>query len=245
MRKIRILVFGDSHTHSIKQALENRERKNKPRFEVEAYQYSKLKNGRKVGDLSEEDVGRMVALLDANDLVVSTIGGNQHQVLSLVQHPVPFNLCLPGEVTPNLQAVDSIIPYAQMRDYFEKSLRKNGVRMRQIRARAKCAVLHLTPPPPKEDTAHILKRHESNFSKAGILERGISPAPLRLKMWLLQNNVLQSLTAEWGITLLPPPDATSCSKGYLAPVYYADDATHANAAYGEEVLQQLERIASG
>ena len=44
------------------------------------------------------------------------------------------------------------------------------------------------------------------------------------------------------VTLLYPPKITLTSKGYLKPEYYANDATHANADYGELVLQQIENI---
>jgi hypothetical protein len=238
---MRILVLGDSHTQAIKQALKARRGSSHKNIEIEAYRYSKIKNGKEIGDLSPEKIVDRVAALDSHDLVVSTIGGNQHQTLSLVQHPVPFDLCMPGESEPTEPpAVENVIPYAQMWDVFERGLRgKDGERLRQLRKAAHCTVVHLTPPPPKEDSAHILKRHETDFVRMGILEKGISPAPLRLRMWQLQVDVLRRLTEEWDVQLLPPPAQALDAQGYLAPAYYADDATHANAAYGELLIEQV------
>jgi hypothetical protein len=244
MNRIRILVLGDSHTHAIKQALSNRNGDVADQFEIEAYRYSKIKNGKEIGDLSPEAVVDLVASLENNDMIVSTIGGNQHQTLSLVQHPVPFDLFIHGDSETVDNAVVSVIPYAQMWDLFERGMRgRDGTRLQHLSTLAQCDVYHLTPPPPKKDSMHILNRFESDFAIAGILERGVSPAPLRLKMWRLQVDVLHRMTAEWGVQLVPPPDNTMSPEGYLETVYYADDATHANTAYGELVLRQIERIA--
>jgi hypothetical protein len=61
----------------------------------------------------------------------------------------------------------------------------------------------------------------------------------RLKMWALESRV----TADWaqarGIRYLAAPGKCFNSLGYLARKYYADDATHANAAYGALVIEQI------
>jgi hypothetical protein len=116
--------------------------------------------------------------------------------------------------------------------------------VQKIRGAARCAVFHLAPPPPKQDVDHILSNPDSDFTKAGILENGVSPAPLRLKLWELQMRVLRKLCEEWDVGLVPPPGEAVDSSGFLKRDYYAKDATHANAAYGELVLRQLERLAA-
>ncbi len=100
-----------------------------------------------------------------------------------------------------------------------------------------------TAPPPKESTAHILKSVETAFLERGIQDAGVSPAPLRLRFWHMQNEVLGALLAEHGIPLLPPPPGTQTPDGYLHPDFYASDATHANNAYGARVLQQIQDYA--
>lgn len=240
MSTIRILVVGDSHTHAIKRALKARMQAPNERVEIEAYRFSSIKNDKEIGDLSTDQILSRISMMDSQDLVVSTIGGNQHQALSLVQHPVPFEMYMPSESGPSVVQEQSIIPYAQMWDVFERGLLgRDGTRLQQIRKVARCMVAHLSPPPPKEDAAHILKRHESDFAKAGILTKGVSPAPLRLKMWRLQISVLEKLTKEWDIEFLPPPAQALDANGFLAPAYYADDATHGNASYGALLIEQI------
>lgn len=236
-----VLVIGDSHTHAIKQALKRRPTNTADFVQFAALRFPGVKNGRDVGDLSVDRLEEMVANLLPDDLVVSCLGGNQHQKLALVQHPQPFDVLLPDDVVPNPQADLRIIPYQQVVDLIERGIRtgRDGERLRRLRELARCHVVHLMPPPPKEDVSHVLSNPESPFAKAGIHELGVSPAPLRLKFWKIQALVLADLTSEWGISLLPPPSAALTPEGFLATRYYADDATHGNSLYGALVLEQL------
>lgn len=245
MEKIRVFIVGDSHTDAIKRALSVRRIPLETQIEFSAYRYSVTKNGKVIGDLSTEAIVDRISTFGVQDIVVSTIGGNQHQTLSLVQHPIPFELYELGESLPKVDAKPpTIVPRAQMLDFFEKGIRGgDGKRMQHLRANASCQILHLVPPPPKEDAAHIIKRFETKFAELGLLEKGVSPATLRLKMWRLQVEILRKLTAEFDIGLLFPPVNALTSEGFLDPVFYANDATHGNVAYGELVLQQLEALA--
>ena len=84
-------------------------------------------------------------------------------------------------------------------------------------------------------------RHPGHFfAQAGIAQRGVSPSSLRLKLSQIQVSVLSGITAGLGIELLPPPRATVTPNGFLHPDYFANDASHANTAYGEMVLSQIE-----
>lgn len=84
-----------------------------------------------------------------------------------------------------------------------------------------------------------MKRFETDFARKGLAEKGLSPAQLRQQIWELQNEVMGDILAEDGITLLSPPSGTVTEDGFLHSNYYANDATHANVAYGEKVLEQI------
>ena len=240
--KTPILVFGDSHTNALRRAHALR---SAPRnAHIRVVRSSFVKNGKEVGEMSAEAAGSMVAESIADTVVASAIGGNQHQSFGLVQHPVAFDFIEPGSPSSWDSAQRTLIPYRAIWSTFEKGLRgRDGQRLTALREKAARPIYHLSPPPPKESAEHILKRYESDFEKAGLAVKGVTPALIRLKIWRLQCAVLKSLCMEWDIRLLPPPDDTQTPEGFLKPEYYADDASHANPGYGELVLQQLETIA--
>jgi len=238
----RILAFGDSHADALQRALKHRAASSVTDH-VRVLRFSRVKNGKEIGDVSLDAAAAMVAEASTDDLIASTIGGNQHQVFGLVEHSVAFDFIdLEGATNDSPPCV--LIPYRTIWAVFEGGLRgRDGQRLTTLREAAGRPIYHLTPPPPKESAEHILKRHETSFREAGLAAKGVTPAPIRLKLWRLQCAVLQSLCTEWDIHLLPPPEGTQTPEGFLKPEYYANDATHANAAYGELVLRQLDAVA--
>ena len=67
---------------------------------------------------------------------------------------------------------------------------------------------------------------------------GVAPAPLRRKIYEIYEATLRDALADVGVRLLSAP-AEACDDGYLAEPYWRE-ATHANAAYGRLVLEQLD-----
>lgn len=242
MSTTRILVFGDSNTDALKRA--HKQRDASANDHIRPLRLSKVKPGIETGDVSVDAAVSMVAESTTDVLIASTIGGNQHQVFGLVQHPVAFDFMEPGRPGAYDSEASKLIPYQAMWAAFETRLRKgDGKPLTTLRQAAGRPIYHLTAPPPKESAAHILQRHESHFVEAGLAAKGVTPAPIRLKLWRLQCAVLHSLCTEWDIRLLPPPEGTQTPEGFLKPEFYHNDATHANVAYGELVLRQLEAVA--
>lgn len=241
----KIVFIGDSHIHSIKDALISQLHDNVSVGDVSAYRLRKTKNGRQIGDLSLDDSTKLVGRLDSDACVVSMIGGNQHQLTSLIQHPNAFDFFSPDDSSmPNLAS--EIIPYNQMERFFEELLKRNDVlRMQALRSACRGRMFHLCPPPPKESAEHILGNHETDFAARGILDKGVSPPRLRLKTWLTQVSVLSKLTKQIGVELLPPPPTAITENGFLAELYYAKDATHANQLYGQLILEQISNAIEG
>ncbi len=240
-----ILILGDSHIDAIKRAIHFEAQSGPVTLPVQGFRMAKLKNEALIGDLAFDAFLDRIGSLAANDLVVSAIGGNQHSVFGLVQHPIGFDFEAPERPDlPLLQAHEQI-PYRVLWDQFESGLRgRDGAHIERLRAHTLARIVHLAPPAPKEDADHILRRHELDFTKAGILERGVTAASVRLKLWRLQISVLQQLCTEWQVQLMPVPAASLTADGYLKPEYYAEDATHANPAYGALVLECLRRYAT-
>lgn len=239
-RRPRILLFGDSHSNAVQRAVEKRSGKGES-APLCVYRLLKEKNGRSLGDTSFEDFVQIAGQLTADDVVISMIGGNQHAVFSTVQHPQPFDFFAPGEPDPAGNS-PQLVPFRALEEAFESGLRRgDGKSIDALRKATIARVVHVIPPPPKQDNAHIQQHHESLFAKEGLTSRGVSRPELRLKFWRLQTRVLEKLCGEMGVEILMPPARTVNEAGFLRPEYYAQDATHANWRYGERVLREVER----
>jgi len=234
-----IIVIGDSHTDAVKRALANRSPDGRT---FRAFRWPSVKNGKNIGDLSEPELYSLIKDLQSTDIVASTLGGNQHQVVSLIQHPVPFDVYNGSAPIQKPRSLDSvtIIPNRQIYDWMESGLRgRDGTRLNTLKAKTQARVMHLAPPPPKKNAAHILARCETAFQEAGISKYGVTDASTRQRIWAIQIKALKSLTTEWGIELINNPSQTVTDDGFLDEIYYANDATHANTLYGERIIQQL------
>lgn len=234
----RILLFGDSHAHAVQRAIAKREGKGHS-APISAHSLLKEKNGIRVGSTSLEKFLKLIRGLGPEHVVVSMIGGNQHAVYSTIQHPRPFDFFTPeGDVA---EAAGEIIPYRAIEDVFEYGLRKGDGRMiEEVRAATKARVVHVLPPPPKKENAHILKHHETIF-REDLPQRGVSSPELRLKFWKLQSRILKKLCKEFQVEVMAPPKRAVDEEGFLRPEFYANDATHGNWRYGERVIRELER----
>lgn len=239
MRPRRMLILGDSHLIAIKSALENSYLLNL--FKVDCFQIQKLKNNKVYGDKSFDELINLATSYQDDDIIVCVLGGNQHQMLSLVQHPVVFDFFSEdSSVSTNIDC--QIIPRAQVIDLIQSTLNvKDITRLKKLRRVSDCKFLQICPPPPKQHLSHI-KKFEQGFREKGILEFGISPDSLRIKFFHEQVKLLASISNEVGCQLIYPPDLAVTTEGFLAQNYYANDASHANMAYGALILEQIERV---
>ncbi|HSW07413.1 hypothetical protein [Aquabacterium sp.] len=237
----RTLIIGDSHVVAIQRALQE-EAATAP--ETSALRRTKDKNGVTIGDIAYEAFLERATGLAPGELVVSALGGQQHSLIGLVQHPQAFDFhCAERPDLPAL-AGHEIIPYAAMHALMTaRVLAHEGQLLPQLPRRTRATVLHLAPPPPKEDAEYILQRPDSALVRQGITIRGVTPASIRLKLWTLQVRVLRELCPLWGVTLLPVPADCQTAGGFLRPALYGADATHANSLFGRRLLALIRQAA--
>ncbi|MFL6734102.1 MAG: hypothetical protein ACJ8EY_05350 [Sphingomicrobium sp.] len=194
-----------------------------------------------VGDTTLDQFSALARRLQPDDVLISVIGGNQYAVFSTIQHPKPFDFELPGDPLPSVAGDEELIPFRTLYDYFLTALRAgDGETLAHLRRSTRARMLHLLAPPPKRDNDFIQRHHDTHFAAQGIGHLGVSSAELRMKFWKLQKLAIGEICAELDIETVEPPKEALDADGYLAPHYYAGDATHANEAYGELVLEQLE-----
>ncbi len=232
-------MIGDSHIYAIQAALEKLKLV-PPALDFEALRLGAAKNGKIAGDVTLDGAIGKVKSLSRHDVFVALLRGNHFNSIGLIQHPQPFDILMPSESPEGLRSDAHVIPVQMLRSCFEESLTSGyGEHLLQLRRSCAARMVCLTPPAPKEDAEHIKKGAETYFRDLGINEIGVTPAPLRLKLWTLQQQALEAFCRANDIIYFDnPPDARDAA-GFLKRKYYAGDATHGNKEYGSRVLWQI------
>lgn len=173
-------------------------------------------------------------------------GGNRHLAHYLFA-PLPLFDFVVAE-DPNLPLDEGalLIPEEAMRAFLAPPIRQLEKRVMTLVQRAAQVLIPGTPP-PKEDDAFIRARFtkEPHFVRMAdnlgldIMKVPLSPALLRLKMWIALQGLLKDLAQKSGSTYVPVPAAARTESGFLHPSCYADDVTHANIRFGELMLNEL------
>lgn len=239
----KIFVIGDSHTRVLGKATELRpqapETSSDCAFDIHWLLTQKGDKAR--GDMPLEDAVAIAKALGPDDIIAISLAGTLHNIFGLLRHDPPFDFYTADDegVEPGTQ----VIPFHAVRDLLYDSARNNR-NITAITKAANCRVFHLPTPAPKEDNEFIQEktvRYRDRF----VLDAGINSPAIRLKLWKLEMEVVEDLCRKWGISFIPAPLGSQTDAGFLRKDYYGGDATHANEAYGELVLRQLEKIALG
>lgn len=221
-----ITIAGDSHTQACRQALTLRP--NAEGFDIVWIKGPEGSAAAKNGDI---DFGELVERVsDRREPIAMSLLGNLSNAVGLAVHDQPFYVMVDGE-----EGDGEMITRGAMRDLFESRIRPTSRRFLRLRQSTPAPIYHLATPPPKGDQERLqalLKNHGRKVNR---------PAQ-RLALWQIEMEVVRDLCAEWGVEFIEPPAASRDSHGFLRPEYYAADITHANAAYGELVLRQLEEL---
>jgi hypothetical protein len=68
---------------------------------------------------------------------------------------------------------------------------------------------------------------------------GVSPLPLRRKLWLMHNQMVRAQCDRHGITFLDVPQSMLRPDGALVLYAGLDDPVHGNVHYGVAMLDQI------
>jgi hypothetical protein len=226
---LEIIVAGDSHTQAHKQALAHRPNANG--FHIVWIKGPEGSHAAKNGDISFDELLERVRNTE-HALIAISLLGNLSNSFGLAKHDKPFYVLVEGE-----EGEGELIPRGVMRDIFQTRISAASKRFIKIKQATTAPVYHLATPPPKGDQELLQARFNRH-------DRKINSPSQRLALWQMEMEVVKAACAECGVGFVNPPTATQDRQGYLGRDFYSTDITHANAAYGEFVLRQLEELAT-
>ena len=191
---------------------------------------------RQINDLIGRHM-RHKAVTRPADAMVALFFGNEVNAMAMLRHRPPFDFHMPGDAGP-LDPEASIVPYGALRDMIGFRI-QDRVKpfITEARARYDGPILIAPPPPPIPDENHILA-NPGGFREMAE-KRGISPAPLRRKLWQLYCDVLREHAESAGAKLLPLPERAFDESGYFRKDFWHWDPTHGNFAYGELMIRHI------
>jgi len=166
--------------------------------------------------------------------------GNRYNDAFLLQGVPAFDLfvaelphlpILPGRV---------LVPERAVRERFAETAAGLARFLERLLTRGPAGLVLVGAPPPKADTERLtallgIGAYDAKLAAANGLDPErltLTPASVRLKLWQVEQTVLRGVAERFGCAVVPATKACFDTQGCLHPDYWAEDATHANAAYG-------------
>ena len=234
------LILGMSHVRALSDA--------RTEAEARSVQAINLRDHPKAFDRKGSRFLGAEAMPEAPALVCLTLAGNFHNIFCLMENAAKFRLGDPdlGSV-PDAAPDRPFVPRDLLRAHFDQRLDPVWTMQRAVHARFPAArFAHLSAPPPVIALPALTKAELAEGGKKAMfqfLAFDAAPAPLRLAIWRLQQELSRAEAALIGAAFIEPPAAAVDADGYLGAGFWTDDPTHGNATYGRLVLDQIAALA--
>ncbi len=256
MQPISIVIFGMSHANALKRALASYTARHEGvSIHVALNGNAAYPGGLVVYDqhgapmitpLLQRAINQQMGRKDNPAVwVVSALGGNEANRLSLIKHPVAFDFIDPEAPETPVQTGASILPYDVTRDLMAEKLENVATALGLIKSLNPVGIVQLGPIPPIRDDAAIKGLLPPRTIEAA-RERGaadqeieINPSAARLRMWKLEQAVTRTMCSELDLHFLEPSNPLIGEDG-MRDADSAADAIHGNDLWGAEMLAQIE-----
>lgn len=217
----RILVLGESHSTAISRAAAEDSSKSIAAFDV-----------RDREAVNKIDISPYLNMKPSG--LVLAFGGTEHNIVGLIEAEPKFDFHWPPfeDFDPGRQ----VLPASCLELVLSTRIRGGVERALLARAAFDCPAFALAPPPPFREIDEKTKL-PSAFD--GLLEAGITPAPIRRKLYDMQCAMMRQAYAEHGIPLIDAPASAVDQDGYLHRHLWGRDPTHGNHRYGSLLLAHL------
>ncbi|MCB1541575.1 MAG: hypothetical protein KDJ25_12285 [Rhodoblastus sp.] len=176
----------------------------------------------------------------AADFVLLSIGGNEHNVVSMRQPARRFDFILGETPDAPLDPKAEIVPEAAIRETLRDYMSENMRVLEAIRAASDLPMALVEPPPPLP-RAQVLA-YPKEFFRSQIDQRSMSPDILRRKVWRVQVGMMRRACAALGVAYIETPPDMFDADGLLKTSACGQDATHANESYGETMIELAARL---
>jgi len=235
-----ILVIGQSHVLAIQRAAKTHRETwpEEPRTRIihtlaEPYR----SEGEEFGPLARAAIADQIARHQPR--LVSMLGGNAHNMISLMRPARPYDFILHGEKEgPPVAADAELIPEALVRAALEERLQTDFWRLRTLHDIAG-PFLHVESPPPVMNDAFIRDRAEVYFRDYNDCEIVPASPGVRWRVWRLASRILREQVEALGCRFMPVPASVQDADGFLR-FEFAADPTHGNEAYGAALIRAIE-----
>ena len=169
-------------------------------------------------------------------VVLLSLGGNEHNVVGLVNTGGSYDFFLPGDATP-LHPGSTLVPFAALRIQMERQTRYARDMLDRLVDLTGGQVACLKPPPPIRDGDFVFAHLDRWFQDAYGDRVAVNPAEFRYKLWRLRNTVFEAQCIQRKVLYIPVQPELLEAGRYLHPDMIAGDATHGNARFGSVMIR--------
>lgn len=226
-----ILTIGMSHLVAIREAISDDERASINLLHVRESGYHDLFGEAQFtsAELRSTGAGEL-----GPSYVFGMPFGNFHNLLGLVESPLPFDFLL--DEHDDVDGNRLFLPSAMVEEHFRAGLTTFSALYDLWRdAFREAKFYHVMSPPPVEDEDFILANPRSFVA---LREYGAADPAIRMKLYRLQCRLIERVCAAHGIQVIHPPADCLNERGFLRSDR-ATDPTHGNAQYGRFVLNKM------
>ena len=174
------------------------------------------------------------------DLHVSLLGGNDHSIMGMVNHPQPFDFVLPQVPELAVDEACDILPAGLLQEELARRIAPHLKILKIYRDLVSGRLVHVESPPPIP-SVHIVAYPRSLCEQ--ITQLGVAPALLRYKLWRLHSGLYAQACSTLGVDFCPVPTEMQDADGMMIEAAWNHDPTHGNAIYGAAVIEKLSSLA--
>lgn len=173
----------------------------------------------------------------APQFVALSIGGNEHNALSMVQLNRRFDFISSERPDLPLETGAEILPEAVITEAVREWMEDTFSTIRAFREATQLPLVQLEAPPPLPREQVLA--YPKEFFRAAVDLRKLSSEALRHKMWRIQAKLFRELCEHEDVLYISAPTDLIGEDGMLARPAWGQDASHANSLFGRRMVEEM------